>query len=499
MPDLPDSLVQALDIGQLVPEQYAPYRPLMAEAFDFFLDRLSPRRQAALLADQLDLPPDASPAVRIVSVMRQCPTLHKLGQVIARDRRLAPDVRRQLQTLESLPPAIPTPEILDVIQRELGGSEGVTVGPRTLAEASVAVVVPFAWREGDGSSRQEGVFKVLKPGVEARLGEELEIWGALAEFLAERARAYDLPLLECRETLDQVRDLLLSEIRLDVEQAHLAEAAEFYAGNRLVLIPRLFPFSTARMTAMERVDGRKVTEVGDEERRRLADLIVEALVAMPFWGEAATVMFHADPHAGNLLCTADRRLAILDWSLAGRLTKPGREQLVQILLGALTLDAARVCGAASALSTRPPDSAALRSVVAGALAELRHGAVLGFDWLLGLLDRLATSGAVGFPADLLFFRKALLSLSGVVMDVAGQDALDRGLVCAGLAQFFRELPSRAAAAAHSRSFGTHVSNTDLFELWTSWPLTAARLWVGVCQDSLEAIGQGPRLQRVVPA
>ena len=488
------AFVQALDIGQLVPERYAAYRSLVAEALAFFLDRLPASRRTALLADQLSLATFATLAERVVAVMRQCPTLHKLGQLIARDRRLAPDFRAQLQTLESLPSTIPAQEILETIQREVGRSD-ITVIPRTIAEASVAVVVPFAWRERPGAPRQDGVFKVLKPGVEGRLTEELQIWAAVAEFLAERTRKYGLPVLECQEMLDQVRDLLASEIHLDREQAHLAEAARLYAGNRAVLIPRLFPFSTSRLTAMERVDGRKVTDVtGSEARRRLGNLIVQALVATPFWSEAGTSMFHADPHAGNLLLTGDDRLAILDWSLVGHLNKAAREHLMQVLLGALTLDPARICEAARRLSARPSGPAASQAVVAAALAELRRGAFPGFEWLVGLLDRLAVAGAAGFPADLLFFRKALLSVSGVVADVDSATALDENLLQAGLAQFFREFFSRAGASPDFRGFGTHVSNADLLGLWASWPLTALRLWLGLWQDSLE----GSRTHEMVP-
>ena len=38
---------------------------------------------------------------------KPCPSLHKLGQVLARDRRLDAQLRVRLQTLESLPPDTP--------------------------------------------------------------------------------------------------------------------------------------------------------------------------------------------------------------------------------------------------------------------------------------------------------------------------------------------------------------------------------------------------------
>jgi ubiquinone biosynthesis protein len=68
-----------------------------------------------------------------------------------------------------------------ILTRELGPLEhlGVTLSPPLLAEASVAVVVPFR-QERDHRDRgpQDGVFKVLKPGIEERLEQELEVLNA---------------------------------------------------------------------------------------------------------------------------------------------------------------------------------------------------------------------------------------------------------------------------------------------------------------------------------
>jgi ubiquinone biosynthesis protein len=333
------------------------------------------------------------------------------------------------------------------------------------------------------------VFKVLKPGVEERLQEELGIWPALGGFLEERCAHYGLPAVEYRDTLDRVRRLLLNEIRLDLEQARLAEAAETYADCPAVLIPRLLPFCTPRVTAMERVTGCKVTDadVSADRRRRLAETIVEALVARPFWSDAQTATFHADPHAGNLFFSSDGRLAILDWSLVARLSKAQREGVVQLVLGALTLDDGRICRALAALAGKPPQGAALWPAVADALRQVRRGVFPGVEWLLGLLDRLATSGAMAFPEELVLFRKALLSLSGVVADVSAACSRDRVLINVGAERFVRDLPGRARTPADSRAFATHVSTADLLGLWASFPATSARFWIGTWQDALATL------------
>ena len=441
---------------------------------------------AGLLSEQLALPSGAGSAERLIAVMRCCPTLHKIGQVVSRDRRLAPDLRRQLQRLESLPS-----RRTEDVWNELPKHPELETAPQPLAEASVAVVVPFTWRP-HGQPAQDGVFKVLKPGVGERLGEELDIWPALGVFLEERCVEHGLPQIPYRETLERVRRLLQNEIRLDNEQAELGRAAQFYAQTPDVVIPRLLPFCTPRITAMERVRGCKVTDADltPGGARALAKTIVETLVARPFWNNAPITPFHADPHAGNLFLTSAGQLAILDWSLVGRLRKSEQVQLMQIILAALSLDAPKMALAISALSRTTVNEQALQSMVADALRRIRHGAFPGFEWLLHLLDTLAASATVGFSEDLLFFRKALLSVAGVLQDVCGERTLDSMLLDSGARAFCRELASRFLTPMDSRALQTHMSTADLCWLWASWPMTAARFWTGLWHDTIESARAG---------
>lgn len=474
-------------IAQFVPEAYAAYRPLLSEGLHFFMERLSPPRLAHILAEQLQLPRAVSPARRLVTLLRHCPTLHKLGQVVARDRRLSPELRESLQGLESLPPTTPLGVITAIIDQEWGKVSGLEVASEALAEASVAVVVPFVWRDPQRSAARQGVFKVLRPGVEEQMHEELAIWSALGPFLEERCAVHGLPALDYRHTLDSVRRLLANEIRLDQEQVHLARAAAFHADSRRVLIPPLLPFCTPRMTAMERVEGWKVTDPGlnSIERRQLVETLIEALIAKPFWSNPQSdAYFHADPHAGNLFLTSDGRLAILDWALVTPLSKAQRVAVVQTVMSALAQDEAGVAQAIASLG-RPADPAVLRDAVAAGLRQVRQGTFPGMEWLMALLDRLGTAGAMRFPEELTLFRKAMLTLSGVIHDISGPSPIDAVLIQTGLQQCLRELATRQLAPFDSRAFGSHVSNADAVAFLTGLPMIFFRYWLGAWQDALE--------------
>jgi ubiquinone biosynthesis protein len=480
------ALAEALGIAEVVPDAHAAYRPLIVDAMLFFLERLSPARLSALVAEQFGLPETTPPTRRLALLFRRCPTLHKLGQMLARDRRLAPELRENLQTLESLEPTTPLDEITALIQQQWGHVAVLEVGTTALAEASVAVVVPFTWREAPDAELQQGVFKVLRPGIEEQLHEELAIWSALGLFLEERCVAFGLPVLDYRNTLDSIRKLLAREVQLDHEQVHLNRAAAFHADSCKVLIPRLLPFCTPQMTAMERIDGCKVTDapLSLNQRQQLAKTLIEALIAKPFWHSTPSVaVFHADPHAGNLFVTNDGRLAILDWALVTILSKEQCAAVVQAVAGALTQDEVATQQAIESLGTSS-DSLALQAAVATGLRQVRAGAFPGFDWLMGLLDGLGTAGAIQFPEELTLFRKTLLTLSGVLDDVSEQIAIDDVLIRSGLLQCYRELAARGMAHFESREFGSHLSNADWFRLWAGLPMTVLRYWIETWRDAL---------------
>jgi ubiquinone biosynthesis protein len=474
-----------LESVQLLPESYATYQPLLVDALLFFFARLTPEHMSEIVLAQAALDPEADADTRLVALLQQCPTLHKLGQVVSHERDLPLALRTRLQTLESLPPATDPAEFADFIRNELGETDGLAVAPAALAEGSVAVVVPFAHTASDGT-RTEGVFKFLKTRAVERMREELAVWNGLSDYLAERSHFYDLPVLDYRGMLEGVAGLLLHEIEIEREQANLRWAAAFYADSKDVVVPRLLPFSTPRLTAMERIEGTKVTDpaVAQTARRKLAKTLVKTLIAEPFWKASdLPARFHADPHAGNLFVTPDGRLAIFDWALMTELAESQLSAVVRALLAALTLDELEAFAAVERLG-RVDDPAATRAEISNSLGLVRRGTFPGFVWLVAMLDRLARAGSLTFPEELTLFRKSLLTLTGVVADVCEEGSVDDVLVRSGAAQFGRELRRRPVAALDSRAFGTHVSNADLVKLWASLPWMPTRYWLETWRDLL---------------
>src|SRR5437868_6275937 len=88
--------------AELLPSPYEKYRPLLADGFCFFLGRLPAARLEAIFAEQQRMAFSTCAVERVAALLHHVPTLHKLGQVVARDHRLSAAFRNQLQQLESL-------------------------------------------------------------------------------------------------------------------------------------------------------------------------------------------------------------------------------------------------------------------------------------------------------------------------------------------------------------------------------------------------------------
>jgi ubiquinone biosynthesis protein len=422
---------QILPVETLVPEAYRQWRPLVRDAMRLVFSHLSPSRLAPKVVEQIELPPDTPPQVRLLRLIVMMPGLQKLGQVLARNRHLDPCLREQLSKLENGITGANAGEIRSIILKQLGpvlDTHAVELDSVIFSEASVSAVMRFTWWNGDAKRRERGVFKVLKPYVPRCLAEDMALLRQVAEFVASHAGEYWFAARQLPDMVAEVCRLLEREVDLPREQANLKDACRFYSAIPGVVIPRVIePLCTTGITAMTEETGAKITDVFAEQprlRRRVAEQLVEALISVPLFSQEEAALFHADPHAGNLLYNERTgKLVILDWALTERLNREQRRSIVllTILLG--LRDTAGVASMTKALTCRDTElgqweSRLIDDSVARFIDALPAAQVPGSMEVMQLFDQLALNG-VRFPAAMLMFRKARFTLDGVLHDIAG--------------------------------------------------------------------------------
>ena len=351
--------------------------------------------------------------------------------MLARNRNLDPRLRRALIQLENGISDVTVDEIHGIIRQQLQSQierYAIKLKPTILSEASVSAVVGFSWRNPKSGRRERGVFKVLKPHIPSCYAEDMKIIGQLAQHLARKHRAEGPRLGRLAETLTEIRLLLEREVDFPREQATLAGALNEYRSIRGVRVPKLIrQLSTETITALTYETGKKVTDVrihAAKQRMKVAERLAQALLAVPSLSQEREALFHADPHAGNLLYDKKHdELVILDWALTRQLTRGQRKKVVMLILMMTLRDADGIAKAIEELCQLHPsrdqgERDLIRAHVERLLDDLPLTKLPGPMDAMRLLDDIALEG-IRFPAALLMFRKASFTLEGVVEDIAG--------------------------------------------------------------------------------
>jgi ubiquinone biosynthesis protein len=471
-------LADIIDGAGIIPDAYHAYRRVVRDGILHFISMLPTRRLAGLLAHQACLDEQADAGERLLELAKQAPTLHKLGQMIARNRHVDPRVREWLIQLENGSYGTDAAGLSRMIEDELGSDLcrfSIRMDAQLLAEASVGAVLPFSWREPGADTEREGVFKALKPMVSARLSEELDALDALADYFEARRQCYALGNFRFRELFEDVRSALLEELDLVAEQENLRQARRFYRKNKHIRIPRPAPFSSRHFTAMSRIDGGKVTDtlVYKEDRKQAADTIFRAIICGPLFSAEEFPIFHGDPHAGNIFSAGhsaqgDLEIGLLDWSQTGCLERRWRIGILKFVQGVILDDKARICRAVETLSSDNPGGLGeekISGAVDGVLCLPEYRAASLMKKVFIALERLSFEG-VRFHRDLLLFRKAFFTLDGLLHDLDPEFNMDQAMMAFIRDLIVGELPRRIAAllipiSDAPEKYRSLLSNKDL--------------------------------------
>ncbi|HEX4783650.1 MAG TPA: AarF/UbiB family protein [Candidatus Sulfotelmatobacter sp.] len=482
---------EIVPVSQLVPDAYKNWRPPVRDAMMFVVTRLSPARLAPKLLEQIELPPNTPAEVRLLRLIAKVPGLQKLGQVIARNQHLHPALRRALANLENGIRDVQPKDIREIIEKALGSrmqTFSVKVAPRILKEASVSAVVRFTWRNPETGRRERGVFKVLKPHIPEYFAEDMDYLQGLAEYFGDRHHAYGFAPHLIPDTFRKVRRLLHHEVNFTREQKTLTEAAALYRTFPGVRIPRVIPpLCTPTMTALTEEQGIKVTSAAARlplpRRKKVAEQLVEALVAVPLFSSTEDAIFHGDPHAGNLLYNRKTgKLVILDWALRERLSREQRRHLALLFLMVTLRDPVGSFNEVLALSQHPvratsPRGRAVREVVTGFLDAIPVSRMPTGADAMRLLERVAVQG-IKFPSSLIMLSKVMFTLEGILGDIVGSDTGMGFTIARHVAQHW---------VANRSAFRSPLQTRDWLALQFSAMLYTSRVWVQWEQTILDRL------------
>lgn len=227
------------------------------------------------------------------------PVAIKLGQALATRRDLLPlEMADELARLQDRVPPFPGALARRILEETYGAPlEQVFAefSETPLAAASIAQV--HAARLKDG---REVVVKLLRPGIEQRIRQDLRVMYLLADFIQRYVP--DGQRLRAREVIEDYEKTILDELDLVREGANAAQTRRNFEDRPILYVPLVHWELTRRhVLVMERIHGIPISDIAALKARGvnfrfLAERGVEIFFTQVFRHN----FFHADMHAGNI-------------------------------------------------------------------------------------------------------------------------------------------------------------------------------------------------------
>lgn len=274
-------------------------------------------------------------ARRVVdSLVSLGPTFIKLGQVFAARADLLPEpyVGEFGRLTDQVPPVD-----TELIRATLEAAYGRKVSDVFEDFQDVAVAAASLGQvhraRFDG---QDVAVKVLRPGVRELVAQDVRVALPLSRWIA---RHFPNPhIRNARTVVEEFARRIPEEMDFEREAVFATTIRANFAHTPGVIVPHVVPeLVRPNVLVLQYVEGRRIdrlTPGGSPNPRQVVGKVIELYIQMML----IDGLFHADPHPGNLLVTADGTVVLLDFGMVIEVPKEMRRNLVRTVFAAIRRD-----------------------------------------------------------------------------------------------------------------------------------------------------------------
>ena len=276
-------------------------------------------------------PGQPSPEELADDLEKMGPTFIKFGQLLSSRPDLLPEpYLKALARLQDKVKPFPYEQVEEIVSSELGIRISKAFSyfeEKHLAAASLGQVHRAALRDG-----RPVVVKVQRPDIRQQIAGDFEVLEEIAGFFDEHTdigKRYRFGKI-----LAEFKSSILQELDYQREASNLATLANNLAEFPHMLVPLpVLDYSSRSVLTMDYVSGSKITTLSPVTLLTVdGDVLAEEFFRAYLKQVLVDGFFHADPHPGNIFLTDDRRIALLDLGMTGRLSTSMQENLLRLLL-----------------------------------------------------------------------------------------------------------------------------------------------------------------------
>lgn len=375
-------------------------------------------------------PADRRTAVRFRQMLLDLgPTFIKLGQLLSSRPDILPGHWiEELSLLQDSCPPLPIREIRAQIEGGLGRPVGelfAELSEEPLASASIAQVHRARTHSGE-----EVAVKVQRPDVRERIEGDLGLLYYLARLL--EAVVEETGIYTPTGIVEEFDRAIHEEMDFGNEARNIRDMAKASEGIEFLVIPKVHEsLSSGTVLTMDFVAGVKVGEITGAAGYDL-ELVARRVIEIAFRQLFEKGIFHGDPHPGNILVLPGNRVALLDFGLVGRLSRPMQEALVTLIMAVALRDpetVARVLYRVGVPDAHTPITAFRDDInqILERYLGLKLDQIRTTSLLQDLLD-LAVRHRIRVPKEYALLSKASIAIEGIIRRLYPQlDVLDVGL------------------------------------------------------------------------
>lgn len=348
------------------------------------------------------------------------PVFVKFGQILSTRRDLLPDdMADSLKTLQDRVPPFPSDAARTIIETSLGAPVSElfkAFGTDPMASASVAQVHAATLLNG-----QDVVVKVLRPGIEKVIRQDLALMYLMARLLekygAEGKRLHPV------EVVADYDATIHDELDLQREAANASQLRRNFENSSLIYIPFIdWDYTRKSVMVMERIHGIPIADVPALEAAGVnLKVLAEKGVEIFFTQVFRDSFFHADMHPGNIFVDvtnpADPKYIAIDFGIVGTLAPEDQSYLARNLLAFFRRDYRQVAQLHIQSGWVPPDTrvnefeAAIRTVCEPIFEKPLKD--ISFGHFLLRLFQTARRFNMEVQPQLVLLQKTLLNVEGL--------------------------------------------------------------------------------------
>lgn len=353
------------------------------------------------------------------------PTFVKIGQALSTRPDFVPAAYiAALERMQDNVAIIDAATMRGIVESELGfriNKLFASFNDTPIGSASLSQVYSATLQDG-----RPVAVKVQRPDVATILREDLDMLDRLfgtVGMVSDAPRRYGFSewVGEFRKTLAAELDYRREAENLETFSRHLDTYPNIY-------VPQpIWDYTSTRVLTMEMVSGEKVTRISELRRIDPAESLDELAVDLVrAYLDQVFVhgLIHADPHPGNVLLTADGRLALLDLGMVAHVPPRLRQKLLKLVLAIVDGRGERAAETFTHLSTRLEefDDATFSRETAHLIAQYSSSRDAGHSEGRLLMEMTRVGAACGLrsPAELPLLGKTLLNLEAVCTALAMQ-------------------------------------------------------------------------------